>query len=141
MILCGRSSANRGERILHTSFPWLFAAASFAVASQNQTNWIVLLAVISGVTAMFAAFGAFFSLPGTFLTGGEAAAGIGLFNSIGSLGGFLGPGIVGLLRQNSGDFSSGLAAIAVGFAVAALIVLALARVLVPRRVPQPVAAE
>jgi ACS family tartrate transporter-like MFS transporter len=135
MIICGRSSAKRGEHILHASFPWLLAAASFAVASQHQTNWIGLLAITFGVTGIFGGFGAFFSLPGTFLTRGEAAAGIGLFNAVGGLGGFFGPAIVGVLRQSSGDFSSGLAAIAVGFAVAALTVLAVGRAIVPKATP------
>ena len=132
MIICGRSSAKRGECILHASLPWLVAAASFAVASQSQTNWIVLLAVISGVVGIFGGVGTFFSLPGTFLASNEAAAGIGLFNTLGSLGGFFGPGIVGVLRQSSGDFGSGLAAIAIGLAIAALTVLAVGRAVSPR---------
>jgi hypothetical protein len=90
---------------------------------------------------MFGAFGAFFSLPCAFLAGSEAAAGIGLFNSIGSLGGFFGPSLVGILRQGSGGYGSGLAAIAAGFVIAVLIVQASSRALVPRAAAEVVTAE
>jgi ACS family tartrate transporter-like MFS transporter len=141
MILCGRSAAKRGERILHASLPWLFAAGAYFAASLVHDNWIVLVALVFGAMGLYGAFGSFMSLPSSFLAGSEAAAGIGLFNTLGSLGGFFGPSLVGILRQSSGDYATGLAAISVGFAFAGLIVLALGRVLVPRHVPQAVPAE
>jgi nitrate/nitrite transporter NarK len=49
-------------------------------------------------------------LPATFLTGTAAAAGIGLINSISSLGRFIGPWMVGVLKEQSGGYSSAMAA-------------------------------
>jgi MFS transporter, ACS family, tartrate transporter len=51
---------------------------------------------------------AFWSLPNIFLTGSAAAGSIGLINSIGNLGGFLGPFIVGSVEAMTGSFESGL---------------------------------
>ena len=141
MVLCGRSSTMRGEGILHASLPWLFAAAAYFVAAHVQSNWIVLLMLVFGATGQNGAFGAFFSLPGTFLAGSEAAAGIGLFNTLGAVGGFFGPSLVGILRQSSGDYATGLAAIAIGFAIAGLIVLGVGRAIEPRPALQQSAAE
>ena len=69
MILVGRSSSRRGERIWHVAIPWLLAGASLAAASLVQSNAIILAALAIGLAAQFAPFGAFFSLPSSFLRG------------------------------------------------------------------------
>jgi ACS family tartrate transporter-like MFS transporter len=83
---------------------------------------------------MFAAYGPFFSLPSSFLGGTAAAGGIALFNMVGSLGGFFRPTLIGALREGRGDYASGLAAVAFGLVVAALIVLVVGRVMAARPV-------
>ncbi|BFM04520.1 hypothetical protein Psyaliredsea_31670 [Psychrobacter alimentarius] len=52
--------------------------------------------------------GCFWTLPGRFLTGSSAAAGIALINSVGNLGGYLGPYGIGLLKEYTGHMASGL---------------------------------
>ncbi len=69
----------------------------------------------------------FWSLPTAFLSGTAAAGGIALINSIGNLGGFVGPNIIGQLYGLTGTFTSGLlsmAAIMVAGGVLALLVKA-----------------
>ena len=129
MIICGHSSSSRRERIWHTALPWMLAALGFAAASSTQSNVIALAALTLGVTSIFAPYGAFFSLPPSFLRGTAAAGGIGLFNMFGSSGGFFGPTVVGLLAEGSGDYTGGLMAVSIGFVLAALIVLAVGRML------------
>jgi len=73
-----------------------------------------------------------------------ATGGIALFSTIGSLGGFLGPSLFGALKQGSGDYATSMAAAALGLVLAALIVLAVGRAMVPRPVlvaPRAGAAE
>ena len=52
--------------------------------------------------------GPFWALPPRFLHGGALAAGIGLINTMGSLGGFVGPYAVGWIRDATGGFQGGL---------------------------------
>ncbi len=52
--------------------------------------------------------GPFWSLPGRFLTSSASAGGIALINTVGSLGGFVGPYAVGLVKDATGSFTGGL---------------------------------
>jgi cyanate permease len=62
-----------------------------------------------------------------FLTGQKAAAGIAAINSVGNLGGFLGPFLIGWARQATGNFIAGLMISAVTLLASAMIVISLRR--------------
>jgi ACS family tartrate transporter-like MFS transporter len=134
MVLCGRSSSKRGERIWHVGLLWLLAGTSLSIASLVQSNAIILAALAIGLAAQFAPFGAFFSLPSSFLRGTGAAGGIALIGTFGNFGGFFGPLLIGALMQGSGDYASGFAVVALGYAISALIVIGVGRAMAPRRV-------
>jgi len=76
--------------------------------------------------------GPFWSMPPMFLTGMAAAASIAWINSLGNLGGFFGPSIVGWVRDVTGSFAGGLFALA-AFALMAAVVSAL-WLQIPRRI-------
>jgi MFS transporter, ACS family, tartrate transporter len=78
----------------------------------------------------------FWALPTAMLTGSAAAGGIALINSVGNLGGFLGPYAMGLVQQATGSFVIGLLTIAVGSVVAGIVVLALGH---DKRLEEPTA--
>ena len=78
----------------------------------------------------------FFSLPGEFLTGFSAAAGIAFVTSVTNFGGFAGPYTVGLIHQKTGSFYPGLICAGVSFLIAA----SLAFVLPKRGTGQSLAA-
>jgi hypothetical protein len=59
----------------------------------------------------------FFSIPGEFLTGFSAAAGIALVTSVANFGGFVGPYTVGLIHQRTGSFHSGLICAGISFLI------------------------
>jgi ACS family tartrate transporter-like MFS transporter len=132
MILCGRSSSRSGERIWHVALPFLLTASCLVVASLTQSNAIVLAALVIGLATNFAAFGAFLSLPSSFLRGTAAAGGLGLFCTFGNFGGFFGPILTGVLVQGSGNYKTGFAADGIGYALAALIVIGVGVALAPR---------
>jgi nitrate/nitrite transporter NarK len=73
----------------------------------------------------FAVLPVFWTLPTAFLSGTAAAAGIAAVNSIGNLGGYFGPQIFGLLRDNTGSDLAGLGFLAGCALVAIIIVLVL----------------
>jgi ACS family tartrate transporter-like MFS transporter len=132
MILCGRSSSKRGERIWHIALPWLLTASCLAFASIAKSNAIVLTAFAIGLASNSATYGPFFSLPSSFLRGAAVAGGIGLIGTFGNIGAIIGPPLTGMLVQGSGHYSTGFAADSIGFALAALIVIAVGVVSAPR---------
>jgi len=67
------------------------------------------------------------SYPTTFLSGAAAAGAVGLINSVGNLGGFVGPYITGWMQQRSGSFTGAMLYLAVSLALAGLLILTLRR--------------
>jgi ACS family tartrate transporter-like MFS transporter len=67
--------------------------------------------------------GPLWSMPTTFLSGTAAAAGIALINSIGNLGGFFGPSIIGWVRNSTGQFRGGLLVIGGTLTISGLVAL------------------
>jgi MFS transporter, ACS family, tartrate transporter len=132
IILVGHSSSRRGERIWHVALPFLLSATSLAVASLAQSIALVLAALTLALIGNYAAFGPYFSLPSSFLRGTAAAGGIGLIGTFANFGAFFGPILTGMLLQASGNYRSGFAADAIGYTLAALIVLTVGRALAPR---------
>jgi len=108
-LVGGWSSDHFKERRLHASLPLFAGAAALALAPWTQGNLALTVACF-----MVAFFGfksympAFWSLPNLFLTDVAAAGSIGLINSMGNLGGFLGPTILGYVKTATGSFVGGL---------------------------------
>ena len=69
----------------------------------------------------YAAVPTFWSLPTGFLTGSAAAGGIALINSIGNLGGFVGPYAIGWIKDATGETTLGLVALATGPIMASVV--------------------
>lgn len=136
MIFWGRSSDLRGDRIGHMVLSYLLVAVSFAAACLTQNPWLVLLALTTGVAGVYSGFGPYYSLPSSFLRGTAAAGGIALVNSIASLSGFISPYLIGIIKQSTGDYTASMATLAMMEALAAVAILALGRILVPK----PIAA-
>jgi MFS transporter, ACS family, tartrate transporter len=80
---------------------------------------------------VFSSLSPFWALPSEFLTGYSAAAGIALINSIGNLGGLVGPFVIGVVAQRSGTLSAALALAAVPVFMAATLVLLLPKAVRP----------
>ena len=75
-----------------------------------------------GVTAARAIF---WTIPTRFLTGVAAAGGLAFINSVGTVGGFVGPSMMGWLREFSGSYVVGLGAMAAIMVAATLASLSL----------------
>jgi ACS family tartrate transporter-like MFS transporter len=127
MILWGRSSDRHGERVKHVAAAAALAAGSLVVASIAGSNLVILVALTFATIGIYAALPTFYSVPSMFLSGTAAAGGIALVNTFGTgLGGFLGPTIVGLLKQDTGGYAAGMLALALGLTVSATILLTMA---------------
>jgi ACS family tartrate transporter-like MFS transporter len=131
MIFWGRSSDARGERIWHIALANLLVAVCFASASLAQNYMFVLVALTFATMGVFAVFGPYYSLPSSFLSGTAAAGGIALVNAICTAGGFVGPFVIGVLKEQTGGYAAAMAVLALGEVLGALIILAVGRSLVP----------
>lgn len=130
MIAIGAHSDRTGERRGHVAACALTAAAGLVLAALLQRHALgFLLAFVLCQAGQRAIMNVFWSIPPVFLGGTAAAAGIALINSIGNLGGFLGPDLMGRLRQWTGDYAGGLLCLAAAEVLVAALVLA---VRVPR---------
>jgi ACS family tartrate transporter-like MFS transporter len=137
MQLWSRSSDARGERIWHVAIAALISAAGFAAASAaSAAGWSVgvVIALTFAASGLISYMPPFLSLPPTFLGGTAVAAGIGLVSSLGRIGAMLGPLVVGLLREATGDYSAAMVAMAAGQMLAAVIVIGMGRTI---RRPKP----
>jgi ACS family tartrate transporter-like MFS transporter len=109
MVLWSRSSDRTGERYWHAAIACLVGAAGMALAARAGSSAFLAIAGLS-LTAfgVSAAKPPLWCLPTTFFAGTAAAASIGLINSLGTLGGFAGPYMIGSTNGTSGNFTRGL---------------------------------
>lgn len=108
MILIGRSSDARNERFMHLAIPTAIGALGFIATALIHSPWPAMVALSVAAVGDYGTRGPFWALPGKFLTGDSAAAGIALINSFAALGGFVGPYMVGYLKDTTGSFESPL---------------------------------
>ncbi|HKV40191.1 MAG TPA: MFS transporter, partial [Blastocatellia bacterium] len=126
MVLVGRSSDRTKERRWHTALSMAAAALGLVLTTLFQTNLPFAVAFFCLAAAGLYSFSpTFWALTTTYLTGSAAAAAIGLINSIGNLGGFVGPAVVGRLNQRSHSFFTSIVFLSLSALAASGIVLAL----------------
>jgi ACS family tartrate transporter-like MFS transporter len=94
------------------------AAAAFA---HSVAPAIALISV--AVLGVFSMMGPFWAMPTSLLSVTTAGAGIAFINSVGNLGGFFGPYIIGRLRDSTGEFRGGLLVVAIALAVSGALAL------------------
>lgn len=108
MILVGRYSDRSGERRLCVAASATSAALGFALAAYFQNPYLAIAALTLAFAGIKAMLGPFWALSTAFLSGTAAAGGIAFINSVGNLGGFAGPTLVGLVKDRTGSDVAGL---------------------------------
>jgi sugar phosphate permease len=126
MLVVGWHSDHTGERRWHTAGP-IFSVAAALAASQLVGQKVPLAIALFSVAAMgvYSYLPSFWALPTTFLSSAAAAACIGLINSFGNLGGFVGPYAVGFLSDKTGTYAAGVFYLVGSAALSGLLVLLL----------------
>jgi ACS family tartrate transporter-like MFS transporter len=105
----GWSSDHFQERRWHSVLPVALGAICIALtAFCPKYLWLTMILFTIGAAGMKSYMPAFWSLPSYFLTATAAAGSVGLINSIGNLGGFLGPTVIGYVKENIGSYEYGL---------------------------------
>jgi len=122
-IFVGWNSDRTKERRYHAVVPIALGALSLALAPLTQGHLFLTVACFMLAFLGFKAYmPAFWSLPNLFLTEAAAAGSIGLINSIGNLGGYLGPSVLGKVQTLTGSFVGGIYFLCVSMALSATII-------------------
>jgi ACS family tartrate transporter-like MFS transporter len=117
MTLVGKSSDRHNERYLHFAASFLVGAVGLIGSAAIADPTVSLTFIGLGAVGIWSALGVFWTIPPSLFTGTAAAGCLALINSIGNLGGFAGPYMMGLAKSLTGDFVFGLLGLS-GFLIA-----------------------
>ncbi|MGO4326262.1 MFS transporter [Cupriavidus sp. 2TAF22] len=124
VLLLTRSSDRFKERRWHVGGALIIAAAALASTTWLQSSLAASLAVLCfGAFFQFGAGIAFWAIPPTYLRKEAAAVGIGLVSSIGVVGGFVSPTLLGFIKGQTGSLSYGIYVIAAIMVIGGLAIL------------------
>jgi MFS transporter, ACS family, tartrate transporter len=125
MILISGSSDRRLERRYHAALPAIVGGLALMLLGTTNSLWLSIALWSFAAMGIYGYEGPFWSLPSEFLTGFAAASGIALANSVGNLGGFAGPSVIGALASGAGGIYRGLALAGISLFVSATLLLLL----------------
>ena len=108
MILWSRHSDKTNERTWHVALACLTAAVGLAIAASTGSMFGLIAALTIVNVGISCSKPPLWSMPTMFLSGAAAATGIATINSIGNLGGFAGPAMIGWVKDQTGSFAGGL---------------------------------
>src|SRR5258708_3460722 len=132
MVLWSRHSDKTGERVWHCAGPLALAAIGLISSAYAGSPVLPMIAITVAAIGLYCSQPVFWSMPTGYLTGVAAAGGIAFINSIGNLGGFVGPFAVGWLKDHFGGFQAGLI-----FLALCLLTGSVVAVILGRSVPRP----
>lgn len=128
MVAVGRSSDRTGERSHHIIFCGIAGAAGLAGAAALMAFPLLALACLSlALAGALSSIAVLWVFPGSILSGAAAAAGIALMATVGNLGGYAAPYILGVAKQATHRVDAGLYVLAVAMALGALLIYFLPR--------------
>jgi ACS family tartrate transporter-like MFS transporter len=125
MVIVGSHSDRTRERRWHVAGPALVGAAGFLMSGLTEQPVPALAALSIAALGVWGALGPFWTLPTAFLSGTAAAAGIALINSVGNVGGFVGPYLLGYVRTTTTSFAGGLFVLSGLLVVGAILAVAI----------------
>jgi MFS transporter, ACS family, tartrate transporter len=108
LLIWGWSSDRTGERRWHLIAASVIAGIGLVAAGVAGNSFWSLAAMSLALVGLYGARPTFWPLPSTFLSGTAAAGGIALINSIGNLGGYVGPFVVGWIKDSTNSFETAL---------------------------------
>ena len=108
LIIWGWSSDRKPERRWHLIVASTLAAVGLVFAGWTGASYWALLGMSAATVGIYGSRAAFWPMPSIFLTGTAAAGAIALINAVGNLGGYVGPFVVGWIKDSTGSFQAGL---------------------------------
>jgi ACS family tartrate transporter-like MFS transporter len=108
LIAWGWSSDRNHERHWHLIAASVLAAAGLFVAGWLGSSFWALVGMSAATIGIYGSRASFWPMPSMFLTGTAAAGAIALINATGNLGGYVGPFVVGWIKDSTNSFEAGL---------------------------------
>ncbi len=108
LICWGYSSDRRNERRWHLIIAAIVAGVGLLGAAAFRNSYWAIVSMCVATIGLYGSRPSFWPIPSQFMAGAAAAAGIALINSIGNLGGYIGPFIVGWIKDSTNSFEMGL---------------------------------
>ncbi len=112
---------------MHLAGALLVGAVRLGISGLVASTVISFVFFCMAVMGIWSAIGVFWAVPAAILRGKAAASGLALINAVGSVGAFVGPYAVGIVRSWTPDFTAALLLMAAGVLVAAVLSLLLKR--------------
>lgn len=125
MVLWAGSVDRSGRKIFNLALTCLISAFGLVVATWTHSFIISLAGLTLAVVGTNTARAILWTIPTRFLSGVGAASGLAFINSVGTVGGFIGPSVMGFLKTTTGSFTAGLMAMSCFLFVATALVLTL----------------
>jgi len=138
MVFWSIHSDLKMERNWHAAIPAACAGVALVSCAVLKDPVAVMAALTFGITGVFCYVAVFWAVPSAMLTGPAAAAGLALVNAIANIGSFIGPYLVGWIKDQTGSFSLGIMVMGIGPLLAAVVAASLRSA---RKFEQPAAFD
>ncbi|HZG19436.1 MAG TPA: MFS transporter [Herbaspirillum sp.] len=123
MTVWAKLADRGGNRLFFVAGAISAAAVSLSVSAFLHDPLLKMLAITVAVSSILSFQATFWAIPSAFLTGRAAAGGLALIVSIGNLGGFVGPSVIGFIRQETQGFTYPLLFVSAALLLGAVITL------------------
>lgn len=124
-VVNGNSSSRTGEKRWHVAIPMFIGAFGLSVGTfVTDPIWSFIMVCVSAI-GVYVGMGVWWSYPTSFLSGAAAAGAVGLINSVGNIGGWVGPYLVGFIKDVTGSFTWAYLYLAFSLFVAGVVILTL----------------
>jgi MFS transporter, ACS family, tartrate transporter len=108
LVLWGWSSDRSQERRWHLIVASVVGCVGLAAAGALAGSFLSLAAMSVAVVGIYGSRASFWPLPSLFLSGTAAAGAIAFINAVGNLGGYVGPFVVGWIKDTTNSFEMAL---------------------------------
>jgi ACS family tartrate transporter-like MFS transporter len=141
LVVWGRISDRMNERRWNLLIACVLSTGGLVLAGLTMGTWWALVGMSLAAMGFYGSKGPFFAMPPMFLSGTALAAGFAWINSIGNLGGFIGPWWIGVMKDATGSYSGGLYGLALLSLVSAVVCALFLHIPDPTTAERPALAD